>query len=264
MNTSARHLQIVWLYHDLMNLYGDRGNILTLQYRAQLYGLAARVTGISLGEEIPADTDIVFFGGGQDQEQQVVSKDLPHKKAALQRIIEEGGGLLAVCGGYQLLGSYYQPLEGETIPGLGLLPIYTVAGSRRMIGDLVIEDENGNLVIGFENHSGKTYLEKNAGALGAKPLGTVQIGFGNNGEDKTEGIVVRNAIGTYLHGPALPKNPALTDQLLVAGLRRHGDTQPLGDLSSRGVRLEPQIETARTMALARAQNRKKASLGLRS
>lgn len=258
--SAQRHLHIVWLYHDLMNLYGDRGNILTLAYRATQRGIAARVTGVSLNQPIPPDVDILFFGGGQDQEQLVVSKDLPSKKEALEKFVQQGGALLSVCGGYQLLGSYYQPLDGEKIPGLGILPIYTIAGKRRMIGDLVVTPTKAlktppltDDLIGFENHSGMTYLEK-----GVEALGNVRIGNGNNSKDKKEGVVFKNAIGTYLHGPLLPKNPQLADFLIRAGLAKHGDVEPLSTLK------RDTIDVARQMALVRAKNRKTSSLGLRS
>jgi CobQ-like glutamine amidotransferase family enzyme len=258
---TPRHLTIVWLYHDLMNLYGDRGNILTLQKRADLRHINTVVKGISIGETIPLDADIVFFGGGQDQEQALVAQDLIQKKTALQTLLQRGGGLLAVCGGYQLLGSYYQPLKGKKIPGLGILPVYTEAGSKRMIGDLVVQPDSTSSavgvksdLIGFENHSGRTFLKD------GKPLGKVMLGSGNNGEDGSEGVWHGTAIGTYLHGPLLPKNPQLADYLIACGLRSHGDIATLEPLTG----MEKYIIQAREMALRRAKNRKTSGLGLRS
>jgi CobQ-like glutamine amidotransferase family enzyme len=167
--------------------------------------------------------------------------------------------LLAVCGGYQLLGSYYQPLKGERIPGLGLLPVHTEAGSRRMIGDLVIDSPRFGTLVGFENHSGQTFIDANTtSAQSATPLGAVTVGFGNNGDDQQEGVAVGNAIGTYLHGPLLPKNPRLADALIAAGLRSHGDTADLPRLADR------YVEVARRQALARAGHRRSSSLGMRS
>jgi CobQ-like glutamine amidotransferase family enzyme len=249
-----RTLSIVWLYHDLMNLYGDRGNVLTLADRARRRDIEVSVKGVSVGEELPQQSDIVFFGGGQDKEQDLVAKDLPSKKQKLQSHLKKGGALLAVCGGYQLLGEYYQPLHGSSIPGLGLLPVYTKAGTHRMIGDLVVAPSTllDQPLIGFENHSGQTFLRD------AQSLGKVTIGHGNNGKDGTEGIVHMHAVGTYLHGPVLPKNPRLADQLIVWGLGSHGDTQPLRELVS------PYSTIARDMALLRAQSRKTHGLGLKS
>jgi CobQ-like glutamine amidotransferase family enzyme len=249
-----RTLSIVWLYHDLMNLYGDRGNVLTLADRARRRGIEVSVKGISVGEELPQQCDIVFFGGGQDKEQDLVSKDLPSKKEKLFRHVKNGGALLAVCGGYQLLGEHYQPLHSSTIPGLGLLPVYTKAGRQRMIGDLVVTPTKSldQPLIGFENHSGQTFVQ------GAQPLGMVTIGHGNNGKDGTEGVTYMHAVGTYLHGPVLPKNSQLADQLIVWGLASHGDSQPLSELVS------PYCTVARDMALQRAQSRKTHGLGLKS
>ncbi|MFO0702546.1 MAG: glutamine amidotransferase [Candidatus Andersenbacteria bacterium] len=255
----SRHLTIVWLYHDLMNLYGDRGNVLTLAHRARARGIDVAVRGVTVGEPLPSVADLVFFGGGQDQEQSLVARDLPSKRAALATLLEQGGGLLAVCGGYQLLGSYYQPHESARIAGLGLLPVHTEAGTRRMIGDLVVESEKFGTLVGFENHSGRTFLHTApAGRTSSAPLGRVAIGSGNNGDDEYEGVVVGHAIGTYLHGPLLPKNPRLADTLIAAGLRSHGDDPTLTALPDRYVAL------AREQALHRAQTRRTSSLGLRS
>lgn len=258
-----RHLRIVWLYHDLMNLYGDRGNVLVLAHRARARGIDVSVDAVSIGQPVPDDTDVVFFGGGQDQEQVLVARDLPSKRTQLEALLKRGGGLLAVCGGYQLLGSYYQPLQGERIPGIGLLPVHTEVGTSRMIGDLVIDSPRFGALVGFENHSGRTFIDANAtsattGAQDATPLGAVRVGFGNNGDDQLEGVALGNAIGTYLHGPLLPKNPRLADALIAAGLRSHGDTADLPELPDR------YVEVARRQALARAGHRRTSSLGFRS
>jgi len=259
MRAPHRHLSITWLYHDLMNLYGDRGNVLVLVHRARARGIDVRVDATTIGQPISDDTDVVFFGGGQDQEQVLVARDLPSKRGSLQQLLTRGGGLLAVCGGYQLLGSYYQPLEGERIPGLGLLPVHTEAGTRRMIGDLVVDSPRFGTLVGFENHSGQTFIDADAtNAQSATPLGAVAVGFGNNGADQQEGVAVGNAIGTYLHGPLLPKNPRLADALIAAGLRSHGDTADLLPLPDR------YVDAARRQALARTGNRRTSSLGMRS
>lgn len=205
-------LTIGYLYGDLMNIYGDTGNIIALQKRAQWRGIKVEVVNISLGAKLDhpeggIKPDIYFFGGGQDQAQELVSKDLikSGKGKVIKKEIDRGVPLLSVCGGYQLLGEYYKPHRGPKLPGIGLFPAYTLASHDRMIGNIVIESIFGKLV-GFENHSGKTNLKK-----GALPFGMVVKGFGNNGTDKTEGCMYKNAIGCYMHGSLLPKNPKLTD-----------------------------------------------------
>jgi len=223
-------LTLAWLYPDLMNLYGDRGNILALQRRAEWRGIQVEVLPLSLGDAFPKGAvDIVFFGGGQDKEQRLVAQDLLETKGeALRAAIEEGLPVLAICGGYQLLGEYYQPAEGERLPGIGALPVETIAGRRRHIGNVVVETDlfgPPQTLVGFENHSGCTFLKP-----GARPLGRVLQGGGNNGRDGTEGVVHRNAIGTYLHGSLLPKNPMLADFLLRQALRRRYGVEELAPL----------------------------------
>ncbi|MBI2022612.1 glutamine amidotransferase [Candidatus Daviesbacteria bacterium] len=206
-------IHIGYLYGDLMNIYGDTGNIIALQKRCQWRGIDCSVNNISTGDVLKSGQyDIYFFGGGQDQSQTIVSKDLSKKESVLKKDVEKGVPLLSVCGGYQLLGQYYRPQNGPKLPGIGLFPAYTHASDIRMIRNLVIESNFGKL-IGFENHSGKTFLEK-----GASPLGKVIKGFGNNGEDKTEGCIYKNAIGCYMHGSLLPKNPVLADWLIKKAL----------------------------------------------
>ena len=221
-----------WLYSDLMNIYGDRGNILTLLQRAQWRGLDASVVELQRG---PAknidDVDVFFFGGGQDREQALIYDDLrEHKQDQLQQAVKNGAQILAVCGGYQLLGHYYQTAEGERYDGTGLLDVTTQAGKKRFIGDVVVQTSIEGLtpstLVGFENHSGRTFLGPNA-----RPLGKVLTGKGNNGSDRTEGTVQGGIIGTYLHGSLLPKNPHLADHLIAQALRRRGDgaLAPLDD-----------------------------------
>jgi len=223
---------IGWFYSDLMNIYGDRGNILTLLRRAQWRGLDASVVELQRG---PArnmdDVDVFFFGGGQDREQALIYDDLrEHKQDQLQQAVKNGAQILAVCGGYQLLGHYYQTAEGERYDGIGLLDVTTRAGKKRFIGDVVVQTSIEGLtpstLVGFENHSGRTFLGPNA-----RPLGKVVTGKGNNGSDKTEGTVQGGIIGTYLHGSLLPKNPHLADHLIAQALRRRGDgaLAPLDD-----------------------------------
>ncbi len=216
-------LTIGYLYPDLMNIYGDTGNIIALKKRAEWRGIEVKIKVKSLKSKIKkGECDIFFFGGGQDQAQQLVSSDLvsSNKGKIIKQEVEKGVPLLAICGGYQLLGEYYKLHKGPKLQGVGLFPAYTVAGDKRMIGNIIIEATMPYTLtpkpylVGFENHSGKTYLKK-----GAKSLGKVIKGFGNNGSDKTEGCIYKNAIGCYMHGSLLPKNPALTDWLLEKALK---------------------------------------------
>ncbi len=190
-------LNICHLYPDLLNVYGDIGNILVLKYRAEQRGIKINVSNISIRDKFLTDKyDIVLFGGGQDYEQAIVSKDMVEtKKDDLTEYIEKGKVLLAICGGYQLLGKYYTTPEGEKLDGLNILNIYTEGGDTRFIGNTVIKNEEFNeTYVGFENHSGRTYI----GDL--KPLGKVIVGNGNNGEDKKEGCIYKNTFCTYFHG----------------------------------------------------------------
>ncbi|HYS97922.1 MAG TPA: glutamine amidotransferase [Candidatus Dormibacteraeota bacterium] len=212
-----------WLYPDLMNIYGDRGNILTLVKRAEWHGLEASVMELGRGaSDRMNDVDVFFFGGGQDREQALIYDDLREfKQESLQRAVANGAQVLAVCGGYQLLGHYYQTADGERYDGIGLIDVRTEAGKKRFIGDVVVQTDIGltpSTLVGFENHSGRTFLGSDA-----RPLGKIIHGKGNNGSDKTEGCVQGGIIGTYLHGSLLPKNPHLADHLLAAALRRRGD-----------------------------------------
>ena len=221
-----------WLYPDLMNIYGDRGNILTLLRRAQWRDYEPRLLELGRGTiEQMDEVDVFFFGGGQDREQALVYEDLlEFKQPPLERAVAEGAQVLAVCGGYQLLGHYYQTAEGERFPGIGLIDVRTEAGKKRFIGDVVVETRIAQLrpstLVGFENHSGRTLLGPKA-----KPLGRVVLGHGNNGSDGHEGVVQGGVLGTYLHGSLLPKNPHLADHLILAALRRRGvaELSPLDD-----------------------------------
>jgi len=222
-------LRIGHLYPDLMSIYGDRGNVLALTQRARWRGIDVATRALSAGETWDPDwADVYFFGGGQDQGQDIVGADLAGPSGdALRRAIAGGAAVFSVCGGYQLLGREYVPEVGEPIPGLGVLDATTHAGKVRFVGNLLAETDDGQILIGFENHSGYTYL-----GPAAKPLGRVIAGHGNNEKDKTEGAVQGTVIGCYLHGSALPKNPWLADRLIGWGLaRRHGDVAlaPLDD-----------------------------------
>jgi CobQ-like glutamine amidotransferase family enzyme len=213
-----RPVRLVHLYPDLMSVYGDRGNVLALVRRAEWRGIPVEVSERSLGDRLdPDQVDLVFFGGGQDREQAVVSPDFLRQKGdAVREAVEDGAALLAVCGGYQLLGQSYTTVDGQEMPGAGLFDVRSVPGPKRHIGNVLVETEvelRGQTLVGFENHSGRTYLGR-----GVRPLGHVVVGAGNNGEDGTEGAVYKNAIGCYLHGSLLPKNPWLADRLLAAAL----------------------------------------------
>lgn len=236
-------LRIAHLYPDLMSIYGDRGNVLALAQRARWRGIDVEVRSYTAGMEFDAAwPDLLFFGGGQDQGQDVVGADLAGPNgAAVKRAVEGGAAALLICGGYQLFGREYLPENAPAISGLGILDVTTRAGRKRFVGNLVVETPEGTLV-GFENHSGKTYLGSRA-----VPLGAVLVGHGNNGEDRTEGAVQGKVIGTYSHGSCLPKNPWLADKLLAWALeRRHGPTTlaPLDDREERAASAQA-VEVAR-------------------
>ncbi|MCC6791677.1 MAG: glutamine amidotransferase [Thermomicrobiales bacterium] len=221
-------LNIVWLYGTKMNIYGDRGNVIVLERRARWRGIDAETVEVGIGKSIPEDADIFFFGGGQDQEQVAVSKDLQGAKGeAIKAAIEDGAAMLAVCGGYQLLGHEYRPHASEVLPGIGLFNAISTAGPERFIGNVVIDSQWGELV-GFENHSGLTVLQNDQ-----RPMGRVKVGRGNNGKDGTEGAIYKHAIGCYLHGSLLPKNPRLADWLIESALKRRDPSVVLGPLDDR-------------------------------
>lgn len=212
-------LIIGWLYPELMSTYGDIGNIIVLQKRCQWRGIDVEVKKLDIGfkTEDLKKCDLIFMGGAQDKQQQIVSKDLTAKKENLRERIEKGIPGLYICGAYQFLGKYYKEADETIIPGLDILDLYTQnPGEKyeRLIGNIIVKTELKNLV-GFENHGGRTYLGKNV-----KPFGKVLVGFGNNGEDKTEGVVYKNSFGTYLHGPILPKNPRFADHLIKLVLEK--------------------------------------------
>ena len=223
-------LRICHLYPDILNLYGDRGNIICMEKRLTWRGIDVTTTGVSVGEPLQAsDFDLFFIGGGQDFEQEVLLPDLAAGKTAeLKAAIEDGIPVLAICGGYQMLGAYYKTWDGQQCDFTGALDLYTEGSPDRMIGNYVFTcDELGVNVVGFENHSGKTYL-----GSGVKPMGKVLKGCGNNGADGTEGARYKNVFATYSHGCLLPKNPVLCDYILKTALeRKYGacDLPPLND-----------------------------------
>lgn len=221
-------LRIAHLYAHFLNIYGDRGNIITLLQRARWRGINATTQAIGLGESIDPDYfDLYFIGGGQDKQQMTIAEDLVKRAQAIKTAVDNGAVILAVCGGYQLLGHYYKPHEGPELKGISLVDAYTVAGNRRMIGNVIVKRDDGSTLVGFENHSGKTMLGE-----GVPAIGKVVVGNGNNGDDGREGLAQGTVYGTYLHGSILPKNPQFTDELLKKALaRRHGniELQPLDD-----------------------------------
>ena len=222
-------LNICHLYPDLLNVYGDVGNILILKYRAAKRDIDVNIYNVSLNDSFKAeDYDIVFFGGGQDYEQSIVSDDLiQNKKDEITKYIEGGKVFLSICGGYQLLGKYYTTPDGEKLDGLGILDIRTDGGDTRFIGNTVIKNETtGETIVGFENHSGRTHIHD------LKPLGKVVVGFGNNGFDGYEGVTYKNTYGTYFHGSLLSKNPKFADKLIKTALElKYGpfELRPLDD-----------------------------------
>lgn len=226
-------LRIAHLYPDLLNLYGDRGNLMALKRRAELRGIRCTVTALNVGQSFhPEEYDFFFIGGGQDQDQQALRDDFLYKKGpAVKEAVLSGMPALCICGGYQLMGEYYKSANGTIIEGLGLIPMHTEAGERRMIGDLFCEASfltklgRDGLLIGFENHAGRTILHDTDQAMAR-----VLHGAGNNGSDHTEGVVFQQLFGTYMHGSLLPKNPDFTDYLIECAMnKRYKDWGPLAD-----------------------------------
>lgn len=219
-------LRIAHLYPDLLNLYADSGNIKTLVKRCEWRGIEVSVDFVPRDvEPDPSDYHLVLLGGGSDREQELVGQTLLHRQTEWKAAVEAGLPLLAVCGGYQLLGEYYQLLDGRKVEGLALLDLVTEAASPRLIGNIAIETEIAGTVMGFENHGGRTTHSHT-------PLGRVQKGNGNNGSDEAEGVIYQNVVGTYIHGPLLPKNPQLADNMLERALDYAGfnrDLEPLAD-----------------------------------
>lgn len=204
-------IRIAHLYPDMLNLYGDRGNIIALTERMKARQIDVHTDAITMGKSFNADDyDILFIGGGQDFEQDVLLDDLKKgKDAEINKAIHNGTVMLAICGGYQMLGKYYKTYDGKMLEYMGALDFYTEGKEERMIGNYAYKTKEGIEVVGFENHSGRTYLGK-----GVEPLGKMIKGFGNNGEDGTEGVRFKNTFGTYSHGPVLPKNPDFADLLI--------------------------------------------------
>lgn len=228
MASRRRTLRVAHLYPELLNLYGDSGNVLVLRKRMVWRGIGCEVDEVHVGERPSlADVDIAFVGGGSDREQKVVCESLLSVRDELEAFVEDGGVLLAVCGGYQLLGHSYL-MGDEEVRGLSLVDLYTDRGSPRLIGDICVRSRVSELpVVGYENHGGRTHLGD-----GVEALGHVLHGFGNDGQSGEEGCLYKNVLGTYIHGPLLPKNPGVADWLIGRALqRRFGSTElePLDD-----------------------------------
>lgn len=238
-------LRIAHLYPDLLNLYADFGNIRTLARRCEWRGIETEVISVPKGENLTLqDIHLVLLGGGSDREQVLVGETLRTRQAEWRAAVDAGLPILAVCGGYQLLGSFYQLPDGTKVPGLELLELETVAGSPRLIGNIAIESGDLGTIVGFENHGGRTTHHH-------EPLGRVLSGHGNNGMDGQEGVRFKHIIGTYIHGPLLPKNPNLADHMLELALNYAGmsvELTPLDDTieqSARQAFLERRIGSAR-------------------
>jgi len=243
-------IRVGHLYPDYLNIYADRGNIAVLDRRAAWRGHELEVTAVGMGDSVdPAAHDLLYVGGGQDREQALVAHDIAIKGDALREAAAAGVAMLAVCGGYQLLGRFYRDRSGAELPGAGVLPLETHAGDRRMIGDVLLECElelgERRTLAGFENHAGRTLLDD-----GAEALGRLISGFGNDGSSGFEGCRVGRVVGTYLHGPLLPRNPWLADWVLAQAIAHQAGEapvfEPLGD------ELEAQ---AHSVAAARAKAR---------
>jgi CobQ-like glutamine amidotransferase family enzyme len=233
-----KKIHIVHLYAKEMNIYGDNGNVQVLKKRLQWRNLPVVVSEVGINDTIPSDTAIIIGGGGQDAGQSAIAKDIQKKKKTLLEMTNNGVVMLMICGMYQMFGQYFKTAVGDIIPGIELLDYYTVAGDSRIIGNITTKSEWGTL-IGYENHSGKTYLGESIAQLGvAKP------GQGNNGEDTTEGAVYNNVFGSYLHGPMLAKSPQFADELLIRALAIQGkniELDPVNDsiaLSARNVAMK--------------------------
>jgi CobQ-like glutamine amidotransferase family enzyme len=232
-------LVIAHLYPREMNIYGDLGNIITLQKRLEWRGFEVEVRSVEVGQEFDfSQADILFGGGGQDRGQLLVAQDLQEKGEAIRQAAADGLPMLLICGLYQLFGHGFTTASGQELPGIGLFDAHTIGSGVRMIGNIVLDSPWGRLV-GFENHSGSTTLTK-----GQNALGKVLKGYGNQPKGHFEGAINHNAVGTYLHGPVLPKNPALADYLITEALKRKNFTEPLRPL-------DDQLELRAAVAAAR-------------
>ena len=256
MEKELKRIRIAHLYPELLNLYGDRGNVLALVRRLQLRGVGVEVERIGVGDRFdPQAHDLMFLGGGQDYEQAILMSDLlAHKADPIREAVADDRAFLCICGGFQLMGRTYRTAEGRQLDFVGALDLWTVGGEKRLIGntvyrsDLLEQAGKDPWIVGFENHSGRTFL-----GAGVKPLATVVRGSGNNGDDGTKGAVYRNVFCTYSHGSVLPKNPGFADLILERALaRRYGADGPLAPLDDRYERLA-QEAALRTLSVDRSR-----------
>lgn len=220
-------MKLVHMYPREMNIYGDTGNVLVLRRRLEWRGLPVEVVPVGIGDALPTDTDILLGGGGQDAAQGEIGSDFAGRAATLRAMADDGVVMLAICGAYQLLGHEFRTQQGKVIAGTGVLDVRTRGQHKRLIGNVAVHSDEHGLLVGYENHSGLTEL-----GPGARPLGRVPAGQGNNGRDRTEGAARDNVVGTYLHGPVLAKSPRLADDLLRRALLRcgeDGELEPLDD-----------------------------------
>jgi lipid II isoglutaminyl synthase (glutamine-hydrolysing) len=220
-------MKLIHLYPREMNIYGDTGNVLVLARRLKWRGRAVEIAPVNVGDPLPNDADILLGGGGQDAAQGEIGADFASRGAELRAMADDGMVMLTICGTYQMLGHEFVTQEGRRIPGVGVLDIVTNGRTERLIGNNYVDTDDAGRLVGYENHSGLTDL-----GPGVRPLGSTQLGRGNNGRDQTEGAVRDNVIGTYLHGPVLAKSPQFADDLLRRALARRGldtDLEPLDD-----------------------------------
>jgi lipid II isoglutaminyl synthase (glutamine-hydrolysing) len=221
-------IKIAYLYPERMSIYGDTGNVLALKKRLQWRGINCEIIGIEVGCELPKDIDIIFIGGGQDKQQLYIAQDLQKKQDYIRNFVENNGSLLSICGGFQLLGEYFITNDHGKILGINIFNVVTIATKIRLVGNIIAQSKLFGKMVGFENHSGHTQFVGSA-----EPLGTVFKGFGNNDVDKVEGIIYKHAIGTYMHGPFLPKNPKVCDWLILNALSRYDDKIKLKKINDR-------------------------------
>lgn len=217
-------VHIVHLYAKEMNIYGDNGNVQILSRRLQWRNIPVKISQIGVGDTIPKDATIIVGGGGQDAGQSAIAEDIQKKKKQLHLMRDNGVVMLMICGMYQMFGHYFKTTDNQTIPGIEVLDIHTIAGNKRIIGNITTKSDWG-LLVGYENHSGKTYLGEDV-----LQLGVAKQEQGNNGEDSTEGAVKNNVFGSYLHGPMLAKSPQFADELLIRALALQGNTDKLATI----------------------------------
>jgi CobQ-like glutamine amidotransferase family enzyme len=246
--TTDKPFRIVELYTEFMNIYGDTGNSVVLKKRFELYGYDAEIINYNLGDTFPKDADVVLGGGGQDSSQELIVEDLQAHKNDIHDMVEAGVPMVVICGTYQLFGDYFETHTGDRIKGIGVFDAYTKGEDERLIGNIhgessLFANQTGGL-IGYENHSGQTFLGSSA-----KPLiENVALGVGNNPKDNHEGCVYKNAIGTYLHGPFLPKNPTVMDFIISAAVENRTG-EPVNLDSSKTAAVDALTQLARAEAL---------------